>query len=149
MLWVLAASAFGVGVQAAFFPRAFYDDFPFGRGWVAMDGRYNEHLIRDVGELNLALLVLTIGAIVVGTRAIGRITAGAWFVYAAPHLVYHLRHLTMAMPGVDKVAMISSLSVPVIASIVLVFDRPRVAPTPAIDVRDAPAATLTGVSVRR
>src|SRR5437879_910064 len=48
MLWVLAFSAFGVGVQAAFFPRSFYDDFPMGRGWVAMDGRYNEHLVRDV-----------------------------------------------------------------------------------------------------
>ncbi len=150
MLWVLAVSGFGVGVQAAFFPRSFYDDFPIGRGWVAMDGRYNEHLIRDVGELNLALLVVTIGAIVVGTRAISRITAGAWFVYAAPHLVYHLRHLTMAMAGVDKVAMISSLSVPVIASIVLAFDRPRVAPTPTIDVRDTPPpAHLTQVSVRR
>jgi len=67
MLWVLMFSAFGVGVQAEFFPRSFYDDFPLGRGWVAMDGRYNEHLIRDVGALNLALLVLTIGAIFVGT----------------------------------------------------------------------------------
>src|SRR6185369_2132372 len=95
MLWFLAASAFGLGVQAEFFPRSFYDDFPFGRGWVAMDGRYNEHLIRDVGALNLALLVLTIGAMIVGTRAITRITAGAWFVYSAPHLLYHLRHLTM------------------------------------------------------
>ena len=120
-----------------------------GRGWVAADGRYNEHLIRDVGALNLALLVLTIGALVVGTRAISRITAGAWFVYAAPHLVYHLRHLTMDMPGADKVGIVVSLSVPVLASIVVLFDRPRVAPE-AIDVREhADAANLTQVSVRR
>ena len=57
MLWILAVSAFALGVQAEFTPRAFYDDFPFGRGWVAMDGRYNEHLIRDFGALNLALVV--------------------------------------------------------------------------------------------
>jgi 2-alkyl-3-oxoalkanoate reductase len=126
MLWVLVFSAFGVGTQAEFFPRAFYDDFPLGRGWVAMDGRYNEHLIRDVGALNLALLVLTIGAIVVGSRAISRITAVSWLVYSAPHLLYHLRHLTMAMPGVDKVAIVVSLSVPVGAAIVMLFDRPRV-----------------------
>src|SRR5262249_23337230 len=63
MLWILAVSAIGVGFQAAFTPRSFYTDFPFGRGWVAMDGRYNEHLIRDVGVLNLALLVLTVGAL--------------------------------------------------------------------------------------
>ena len=149
MLWVLAASAFGVGVQAAFFPRSFYDDFPFGRGWVAMDGRYNEHLIRDVGSLNLALLVVTIGAIFVGLRAISRITAIAWLVYSVPHLVYHWRHLTMAMPGFDKVAMIGSLSVPVIASIIVLFDRPR-APRAVIDVRDsAPATNLTQVSARQ
>ena len=34
----------------------FYDDFPgLGRSWVAADGPYNEHLVRDVGALNLAL----------------------------------------------------------------------------------------------
>jgi hypothetical protein len=149
MLWILAFSAFGVGVQAEFFPRSFYDDFPFGRGWVAMDGRYNEHLIRDVGALNLALLVLTIGAIVVGSRAISRITAVSWFVYSAPHLVYHLRHLTMVMPGVDKVGIVVSLSVPVVASIVMLFDRPRVPPA-IVDVREpASSGNLTQVSARR
>ena len=38
-------------------PAAFYDDFPgLGRMWVAPDGPYNQHLVRDVGELNLALV---------------------------------------------------------------------------------------------
>ena len=126
MLWLLAVSALALGLQAEFFRRAFYDDFPFGRGWVAMDGRYNEHLIRDVGALNLALLVLTIGAIFVGTRAISRIAAISWLVYSVPHLVYHLRHLTMPMPGADKVGIVVSLSIPVVAAIVMLFDRPRV-----------------------
>ncbi len=149
MLWVLAVSAFGVGVQAAFFPRSFYDDFPFGRGWVAIDGRYNEHLIRDVGALNLALLVLTIGALVVGTRAISRITAISWVVYSVPHLVYHLRHLTMSMAGADKVGIVVSLSIPVAAAVVLLFDRARV-PAATIEVREAaPSAYLTQASVRR
>ncbi len=149
MLWVLAVSAFGVGVQAAFFPRSFYDDFPFGRGWVAIDGRYNEHLIRDVGALNLALLVLTIGALVVGTRAISRITAISWLVYSVPHLVYHLRHLTMSMAGADKVGIVVSLSIPVAAAVVLLFDRARV-PAATIEVREAaPSAYLTQASVRR
>ena len=148
MLWVLMFSAFGVGVQAEFFPRSFYDDFPLGRGWVAMDGRYNEHLIRDVGALNLALLVLTIGAIFVGTRAISRITAGAWIVYSAPHLLYHLRHLTMSMSGADKVGTVVSLSVPVLAGILVLFDRPNV-PAAVVDLRDRPASpNLTQVSAR-
>jgi nucleoside-diphosphate-sugar epimerase len=123
MLWILAASAFGLGVQAEFFPRSFYDDFPFGRGWVAMDGRYNEHLIRDFGALNLGMLAVTIGAIFVGTRAVSRIAAISWIVYSVPHLVYHLRHLTMVMPGFDKVAMIGSLSVPVLLAIGVLLDH--------------------------
>jgi nucleoside-diphosphate-sugar epimerase len=149
MLWILVFSAFGVGMQAEFFPRSFYDNFPFGRGWVAMDGPYNEHLIRDVGALNLALLVLTIGAIAVGTRAITRITAGAWFVYSAPHLVYHLRHLTMSMSGVDKVGIVVSLSVPVVAAVVMLFDRARL-PAATIDVREPRTpSNLTQVSARQ
>jgi nucleoside-diphosphate-sugar epimerase len=131
MLWVLAVTALGVGVQAEFFPRAFYDDFPYGRGWVAMDGRYNEHLIRDVGALNLALFVLTIGAIVVGSRAITRIAAISWLVYSVPHLVYHLRHLTMVMPGADKVGIAVSLSIPIVVSIVALFDRARLPASPS------------------
>jgi hypothetical protein len=151
MLWFLAASAFGLGVQAEFFPRYFYTDFPFGRGWVAMDGRYNEHLIRDFGALNLALLVVTAGAIFVGTRAISRITAVAWIVYSVPHLVYHLRHLTMVMPGSDKVGMIVSLSLPIVLAVVVLFDRAR-DPVPTVDARPpAPgeSANLTPMSARR
>jgi hypothetical protein len=126
MLWILTFSAFGVGMQAAFFPRSFYDDFPLGRGWVAMDGPYNEHLIRDVGALNLALLVVTIGALVLATRAVARIVAIAWLVYSVPHFVYHLRHLTMSMSGADKVGTVVSLAVTVVAPIVLLVTARRV-----------------------
>ena len=73
MLWLLAIANLGVGLQAAFTPRSFYDDFPFGRGWIAMDGPYNEHLVRDVGTLNLALVVLAFAALVVSTRVLARV----------------------------------------------------------------------------
>jgi nucleoside-diphosphate-sugar epimerase len=151
MLWLLAASAFGLGVQAEFFPRYFYTDFPFGRGWVAMDGRYNEHLIRDFGALNLALFVLTVGAIFAGTRAISRIAGVSWIVYSVPHLVYHLRHLTMAMPGADKIGMIVSLSLPIVVAIVVLFDRVHES-VPTVDTRtptSSPDANLTPMSARR
>ena len=62
LLWLLALGNLGVGIQAAFTPRSFYDDFPLGRGWVALDGPYNQHLVRDVGSLNLALVVLVFAA---------------------------------------------------------------------------------------
>jgi len=146
MLWVLVISAFGVGMQAEFFPRSFYDDFPFGRGWVAMDGRYNEHLIRDVGALNLALLVFTLGAIFVGTRAIARVAAVSWLMYSVPHLVYHARHLTMNMSGADKVAIMVSLSIPVIAALVVLFARSR--PVSDLDVRETRPAVSPTPAIR-
>ena len=49
-----------VGLQAAFTPRSFFDDFPLGRGWIFKDSpTYNEHLIRDVGVLFLSLIIVT------------------------------------------------------------------------------------------
>ena len=82
-----------------------------------MDGLYNEHLIRDVGVLNLALMVVTIGALVINTRAVARLTALAWLVYSVPHFVYHARHLTMDMAGAEKVALLGSLAIPVLLGI--------------------------------
>ena len=59
-----------VGVWATLFPQSFYDDFPgAGRVWVSVDGPYNQHLIRDVGALNLALAVVAIVAFVTLSRA--------------------------------------------------------------------------------
>ncbi|HET9730358.1 MAG TPA: NAD-dependent epimerase/dehydratase family protein [Acidimicrobiia bacterium] len=121
MLWILTFSATGVGVQAAFFPRSFYDDFPFGRGWVAMDGPYNQHLVRDVGALNLSLLVVTVAALALSTRALARTAAIGWLVYSVPHYVYHLRHLTMSMAGADKIGIVVSLAITVAAPIVLLL----------------------------
>ena len=97
---------------------------------------------------------MTIGALVVGTRAVSRITAISWLVYSVPHLGYHLRHLTMSMSGFDKVAIVGSLSVPVLAAIVVLFDRAQVRPMPVVhgavvDGAVAAAPNLTQVSARR
>jgi hypothetical protein len=108
-LAVLAAIGLMVGVWAAFFPRSFYDDFPSGgRVWVAVDGPYNEHLVRDVGELNLALAVAAIVAAVTLARWAVVAAAAAWAVNALPHLVYHLRHLDL-YDTTDQVANVASL----------------------------------------
>lgn len=47
-----------VGVWAQFFPQMFYDQFPGFGVWVAGDGPFNEHLVRDVGGLNLSMAAL-------------------------------------------------------------------------------------------
>jgi nucleoside-diphosphate-sugar epimerase len=140
LLWLLALGNLGVGIQAALTPRSFYNDFPFGRGWVAMDGPYNEHLVRDVGTLNLALVVLVFAALVIGTRPIVRTAMIVWLVNAVPHLVYHLRHLVMIMPGVDKFAIVATLGFAAVAPVVvLMWTRSR---PPAPTVRP-PAPTVS------
>ena len=130
ILGVLGMSALGLGVYATFFPRAFYDDFPSGRAWVAMDGPYNEHLIRDFGGLQLALGFFTLLAAFVGGRAIVRAAAGSNLLFGVPHFMYHLRHLEH-YTGFDKVANVVSLGISVALGLaVLALDRQAVKRAP-------------------
>ena len=80
-----------IGVWALLAPRSFYDDFPgLGRTWVSVDGPYNEHLIRDVGALNLALVVVFVAAAITLTRPMIITAAIAALAWGLPHLLYHL-----------------------------------------------------------
>src|SRR5919106_2371682 len=92
LLAILATQLF-VGLWALFAPASFYDDFPFGRGWVATLPAYNEHLARDVGPLYLALAVPTAAAAWSLERRLTGIALGAWLVFATPHAIYHLFNL--------------------------------------------------------
>lgn len=113
-LALLAVVGLQVGLWAAFAPQSFYDDFPgAGRVWVSVDGPYNQHLIRDVGALNLALAVVAIVAFVTLSRAAVLAAGGAWLAYGVPHLVYHLRHLD-PLEGADRVAVPVSLFLSVV-----------------------------------
>jgi hypothetical protein len=92
-----------IGVWAALAPRSFYDDFPGGgRTWVAADGPYNEHLVRDFGALNLTLTAVVAVALVTRASAAVRAAALGWLVYSLPHFVYHARHLEV-YDTVDKI----------------------------------------------
>ena len=44
-------------------PRSCYDTFPLpGHRWIASSGAFNEHLVRDVGGLYLAMTVVSVWA---------------------------------------------------------------------------------------
>ena len=49
-----------------------------------MDGPYNQHLVRDVGSLNLALVVLVFAALVIGTHTMARTAMVVWLVAPCP-----------------------------------------------------------------
>ena len=119
LLAVLAVNSATIGLWAAFAPRSFYDNFPGGsHTWVALDGPYNEHLVRDVGELNLALTVVTLFALFAMSRQLILATATAWLVYGVLHLVYHVRHLD-PFSGSDKASIPLGLTLAVVSALLL------------------------------
>src|SRR5689334_14001289 len=129
VLALLAISSGIAGVWAAFMPRSFYDNFPGGgHEWVSPDGPYNEHLVRDVGTLNLALTVVTVFAFVVLARSLVLATALAWLVYGVPHLVYHARHLA-PFGGSDTTTIPVSLALAVVGALLLLLPPRRAAET--------------------
>jgi hypothetical protein len=132
VLALLAFSSAVIGVWAAFAPVSFYVNFPGGgRTWVALDGPYNEHLVRDVGELNLALTVVTVFALIVMSRALILATACAWLAYGVPHLIYHLRHLS-PFSGSNQVEIPVSRALAVVGALLLLIPQraPREAAAP-------------------
>jgi len=94
-----------VGPWAQFVPASFWEGFPgFGRAWVSADGPYNEHLVRDVGGLQLGMAVVCFAAFLRPGVALVRAAALASIVWQAPHFVYHLVHLEDLPTLGDRVA---------------------------------------------
>ncbi|MFC5064736.1 hypothetical protein [Actinomycetospora atypica] len=103
-LAVPAVTQLLVGTWALLAPASFFADFPGGgRAWVASLPPYNEHLVRDVGALGLALGVVLVAALVRPTRGTVTLAAGAFLVHTVPHLVFHQHHLE-GMGAPDAVA---------------------------------------------
>jgi hypothetical protein len=103
-LVILAAMQVLVGGWALVAPRAFYDSFPLPRhAWVALLPPYNEHLVRDVGALNLALTVVLGAAAWTLDRTMIRVALLALTVFALPHAIFHAGHLA-GFPAADALA---------------------------------------------
>jgi hypothetical protein len=93
-LVIAAAGNAVVGVWAAISPGGFYSNFPgAGHHWVATAGRYDQHLVLDVGYLSLALTVVLVAALLRRDTALVRTACVASLVFAVPHLAYHADHL--------------------------------------------------------
>ena len=129
-LVVLAGGSLMVGLWAQAFPRSFYDDFPgSGRVWVAVDGPYNEHLVRDVGGLNLGLAFVAVLALITGSVLVARAAGGAALLFGVPHLVYHATHLD-PFDTADSVALVGSLAIAALAAVLAVAaPEPAAAPS--------------------
>ncbi len=115
-----------VGLWAAAWPESFYDSFPgLGRVWIAVDGPFNEHLIRDVGALYLALAAASIAAAFTRGPEPGRVVGVAWTVFGIPHLIYHAAQFG-GMPVIDVIGNIIGLGGSLLLGIVLMLPGPRI-----------------------
>ena len=125
--WIRAALAFlslgelAVGIWALFLPRSFYEDFPSsGREWVSTLGPYDEHLVRDVGEFNLAFGVLLALAAILPDRRLVRVSLVAYLVYTVPHFIFHLTQ-THAFSMGDNLAQLISLGFQVVLPVAILL----------------------------
>ena len=78
--------------------------------WVAVDGPYNEHLLRDLGGANLSLAVIILYAIARPRVEVVRAVAAAILVAQVPHFIYHAAHLEVLPTALDRVLQTASLA---------------------------------------
>jgi len=118
-LVVLAIPAAWVAIWALAAPHSFYADFPgAGHEWVAPLGPYDEHLVRDVGAFELALLGLAAFSFVTLDRRLVQGTLGAYLVSGTPHFVYHAT-ATEPLSTADNVLSLAGLALGFAVPIVL------------------------------
>jgi hypothetical protein len=107
-LFVLAFAQLGVTLQALLTPRSFYEDFPFGRGWVQAYPSYNDHLIYDYGAYTLGALVALVIAGIWLDRRVVQVATASWLVSATIHFVNHVVTIDRYGTG-DAVANLTGL----------------------------------------
>lgn len=81
------------GMHALLAPRSFYDDFPFGRAWVAALPDFSEHLVRDIGGLFLGTGILLVAAGWFMGRRLVAVALASFLAFSLPHAIYHLLNL--------------------------------------------------------
>jgi hypothetical protein len=114
-LLVLTLTQVVVGTWQLLLPRSFYDLY-----WVELLPPYNEHLLRDVGGLNLALAVVLGASALIMERRLVSTALLAYLTFAAYHLVFHVTHLEH-FPQADAIAQTSALALGVAFPLVLLI----------------------------
>ena len=131
-LLFLAFAAGVVAIWALAAPRSFYDDFPgLGLTWVGELPRYSEHLVRDVGSLNLALAVLLLWAGTGLERNVVRAALIGWLVYSIPHFIFHVFNLDRYR-GDNGTTQIIALGIGILLPLLLLTANERLERRPSI-----------------
>jgi hypothetical protein len=129
-LIILALYHLVLGVWALFLPRSFYDTFPApGHPWVALLPPYNEHLLRDFGGLNLAIVVVLGSAAATIERRLTFTALAAAIIVEVPHMIFHTTHLH-DFPPADAITQTILLSVIMAIPIALLIPARHLPRTP-------------------
>lgn len=121
-LWIMGVFGLYTGLQQQFTPQFFYDRFPgFGTTWVSLDGPFNEHLMRDLGGVNLGLTFLTFLAIARPSTYLVRGVAIAILIAQVPHFVYHVLHLELLPSTTDRVLQTASLGLVILIPVLVLL----------------------------
>jgi hypothetical protein len=107
-LLAVAFAQLGVTAQALVAPKSFYEDFPFGRGWVEAYPSYNDHLIYDYGAYTLGALVALLIAAIWLDRRVVQVATASWLVSATIHFINHVVTIDRYSTG-DAVANLAGL----------------------------------------
>ena len=134
VLGILGAVQVANGLYALFAPRSFYEDFPFGRGWVEALPSYSEHLVRDVGSLFLATGILLGAAAWLLGRRLVLIALISFLAFSIPHFGYHSFNLEPYSTG-DAVGNVVTLLFTVVAPLALIVAMLRGGRRPGAEAR--------------
>lgn len=116
-----AVLGFTVGIWAYFAPHAFYDEFPGILGsWIHQDGPFNEHLIRDVGAMYLALALSSVGGLIWRHPVADRILGIAWTTFGVLHFAYHAAHLAHLSTS-DAIGTVVTLGISLVLGVLLII----------------------------
>ncbi|MEB3062753.1 hypothetical protein [[Mycobacterium] zoologicum] len=120
VLILLTLVGLSLGVWAYLAPQNWYNTFPgMGMHWLPVLGPYNEHFVKDVGCMFLALGVLSAFAVYhLRNRAVVVIAGITWSVFNLLHLTYHIGMLHMYGPR-DAILNAVSLSLLLAVSLTL------------------------------
>lgn len=117
-LVALAIGNGSTGLLARLDPQTFYQDFPFGRSWVAADGPYNEHLVTDFGAALLAIAALCLVGVWRPTRELVIGAALANIVLGGFHIAYHAG-VTDLMSTTDNVLSFTGIGLGIVLGLLL------------------------------
>ncbi len=119
-LAILTFTGLLVGVWAYLAPVNWYNTFPgLGLRWLPVLGPYNEHFVKDVGAMYLAMAAVSVMAFCyVTNQALMRTAALALSIFNILHLIYHVTMLHMYGP-LDAVLNMIALTVVTVCSLAL------------------------------